>query len=132
MNEKKSKVILVVEDERPLLEAIKTKLEKMGFVVLTAKTYKEAIAHFQNNKQIDVLWLDHYLLGVETGFDLLAYMKKRKNLKQIPIFVVTNTGAPDKRQTYLQLGAVKYYVKSDHGLSDIIKEIKNYLKNPDK
>ena len=33
-----NKVILVVEDERPLLEAVQDKLEKNEFDVLTART----------------------------------------------------------------------------------------------
>ena len=37
-----NKTILIVEDEKPLLDAIKIKLEKRGFTTVTARTVVEA------------------------------------------------------------------------------------------
>ena len=61
------KIILVIEDEIPLLNAIKIKLEKSGFDVVTARTVEQAWNHLQDIKNIDAVWLDHYLLGIVTG-----------------------------------------------------------------
>ena len=59
------KTILVVEDEKPLLDAIKTKLEKNDFNVLTARSVEQAKNHLMDVEKVDVIWLDHYLLGKE-------------------------------------------------------------------
>ncbi|MFA5125041.1 MAG: response regulator [Patescibacteria group bacterium] len=127
MNEQKT--ILVVEDERPLVEAIKIKLEKSGFAVTTARTVKQALQYLEEGVKIDVIWLDHYLLGQENGLDLVAKIKEEDSAwKAIPIFVVSNTATPDKVQSYLRLGVNKYYTKADFRLELIIKDIKDFLK----
>ena len=124
----KTQTILVVEDERPLLEAIRAKLELSGFTVLGARSVREAFNHLRDVPGIAAVWLDHYLLGDEDGFDFIAKCKSDESLyKHIPIFLVSNTAGSDKVQEYMRLGAAQYYVKSDKRLADIISDIKVYL-----
>lgn len=127
VGETKNKVVLVVEDERPLLEAIKTKLQKSGFEVVTARAVKQAESLLEDVLGIGAVWLDHYLIGRETGLDLVATMKKDPRWKDIPIFVVSNTGSPDKSAAYFDLGITKYYIKADYRLDAIISDIANVL-----
>ena len=123
-----NKTILVLEDERPLLEAIKIKLETLGFTVVTARAVKQAFDYLQNNVKVDAVWLDHYLLGDESGLDFVARLKADGSTwKQIPVFVVSNTASPDKVKTYLALGVNKYYTKVDYRLDQIIADIKEFL-----
>lgn len=131
---KQNKTILVIEDERPLLEAIKIKLEKSGIDVLTARTVEQAEQYAKEIEKIDAIWLDHYLLGKENGLDFVAWCKDDSNTKcnLIPIFVVSNTASADKVSTYMALGAKKYFVKSNHRLDEIIAEISKELYNIDK
>ena len=58
-NSAEKKVILVIEDEVPLLEAIKRKLELVGFDVLTAVTTGQSLSYLQDVKRVDLIWLDH-------------------------------------------------------------------------
>ena len=123
------KTILVVEDEQVLLDAIKNKLEIYGFNVVTAKSVEQAVDYLNNINKINLVWLDHYLLGTENGLDLVIKMKMDKSKwKKIPIFVVSNTATPEKITSYLGLGVDKYYTKADYKLEDIIKDINNVLK----
>lgn len=120
------KNILVVEDERPLLEAIRTKLEIGGFKVVTARSVEEAFNHIEDVK-IDAVWLDHYLLGKESGLDFVVKCKeKNSKYKNIPIFVVSNTASPDKVKKYIQLGVSNYYTKAEKRLEDIVNDIKYF------
>ena len=124
------KTILVIEDELPLLAAIRAKLEKSGFEVVTARSVEQAKNHAQDIEKIDVIWLDHYLLGKETGLDFVAWCKTDgAHCKHIPIFVVSNTASPDKVQSYLRLGAERFYVKADKRLDEIIADMNAYLAN---
>ena len=41
------KSILVIEDERPLADAIKAKLEQNGFAVTTARTVEQALNYLE-------------------------------------------------------------------------------------
>lgn len=128
MDEQK-KVILVLEDEKPLLEAIKLKLEKRGFDVVTARTIEQAKNYVNDLGKVDVVWMDHYLIGKGNGLDFIAWCKEIDNEKcrLIPVFVVSNTASDDKVATYMSLGAKKYFVKSNHKLDEIITEISNSL-----
>ena len=127
--EKRKKVILVLEDERPLLEAIKVKLEKNNFDVVTARTVEQAKNYTENIDFIDAIWLDHYLIGKEDGLDFVAWCKEEDNskCKNVPIFIVSNTASSEKVSTYMRLGAKKYFIKSNHKLEEIIKEISDSL-----
>lgn len=130
MNHSK-KTILVVEDERPLQRAIKKKLEMEGFETILAETCDQAFDHVQNSESIFAIWLDHYLLGKKTGLDLVSHLQEREQKRQIPVFVVSNTAGPEKRQAYLNYGVVKFYIKADNRLDGIIQDIRRYLENPE-
>ncbi len=143
------KTILVIEDERPLLEVVNARLEKKGFGVMTArsvdevfdagiakkgmgiiavKSIQQALDHLKDLEKIDAIWLDHNLVGKENGFDLVKKIKANGGKwKKIPIFVVSTTEKSDTMKTYVDLGVNKYYVKSNHRLDDIIKDINLYL-----
>lgn len=126
------KVILVVEDERPLAEAVRVKLEHSGFEVAVSRTVNQAQGYLEDLTRVDAIWLDHYLLGKEDGLDFMAYIKGRNSKwGQIPVFVVSNTAGTEKVQSYLRLGIEKYYIKAEHRLEDIIKDIKEVLNNED-
>jgi two-component system response regulator VicR len=118
------KTILVVEDERPLAEAIRINLEDSGFEVVTARTVDQALDYCKSVKNIGAIWLDHYLLGKKDGLDFVASIKSEDmKLYDIPIFVVSNTAGPEKMLSYMHLGVEKYYIKAEHHLADIIKDI---------
>ena len=123
-----NKNILVVEDEKPLLEAIKQKLEMNNFSVVTARSVEQAINYLKDIKKIDVIWLDHYLLGKENGLDFVVKIKEENSKwKNIPVIVVSNTVSPEKITTYLRLGINKYYTKADYRLDQIIEDINKFL-----
>ena len=124
MNEKK--VILIVEDELPLSKAIEIKIKKSGLKPLRARSVAEAI-DFMGSEEVDVIWLDHYLLGAEDGLDFVVKIKSNKKWENVPIFVVSNTAGHEKVSAYLNLGVEKYYTKSNVHLDKVIGDIKKTL-----
>ena len=129
---KNEKTILVIEDECPLVQAIKTKLENNGLGVTTARTVEQGLNYLEDIGNIDAIWLDHYLLGKETGLDFVAKIKAQDGKwKNIPIFVVSNTASSSNVHSYMRLGVSKYYVKAEHRLDEIINEIKLFLDHPE-
>lgn len=131
MGEKSIKTVLLVEDEKPLLEIIKTGLEANGFNVFPARTMEQAYSYLGLGGSADAIWLDHYLLGEESGFDFVTELKAPGNpWEHTPIFIVSNTANPDTFQAYTNLGISKYYIKAEHKLESIINEIKSFLNNP--
>ncbi len=127
MVQKKHKVILVVEDEISLQRAIKRKLRDHNFQVVTARKMKEAWSLLTELERVDVIWLDHYLLGNKNGLDFVVKIKEHSQYKKIPIFVVSNTAGADKIKSYIKLGIKKYYTKSNFGLGEIINDLEEQL-----
>ena len=143
------KTILVIEDERPLLEVVNARLKKKGFGVITARSVdqvfnanlekkglgiiaadsiKQALEYLEDLENIDAVWLDHNLVGKENGLDFVKKLKANGGLwKKIPIFVVSNTEASATIKSYVNLGVSKYYVKSNNRLDDIINDINSFL-----
>lgn len=145
----KKKTILVIEDERPLLEAINAKLEKSGFKVIAARSVEEAfnanlkkndsgaitidsieqaLDYLENLERVDAIWLDHHLLGNEDGLDFVKKFKANGGRwNKIPVFVVSNAASPKTITAYMSAGVNKYYVKSNHRLDEIIADIESLL-----
>ena len=148
----KKKSILVIEDERALLDVVNARLEKKGFAVLTARSVDEvfnatldqnglgiisansiqqALDYLEDLENIDAIWLDHNLLGKENGIDFVKKLKANGGTwKNIPIFVVSNTEKSGTIQSYVDLGVSKYYIKSNHKLDEIIADINEALDSP--
>lgn len=148
------KAILVIEDEETLLEAINAKLLQSGFSVIsarsveeafhakieksskgaiTAQSIKEAIDYLESLERIDAVWLDHHLIGKENGLDFVKKLKANGGKwNKIPVFVVSNAASPKTVKSYTHAGVSKYYVKSDHRLDEIIKDIDSFISAPKK
>ena len=124
----KRKIILLIEDERPLVQVIEAKLEKAGFDVVSARTIDQGLNYLEDIKVVAAVWLDHYLLGEKTGLDFIAKLKSTDSKwVNVPIFVVSNTASSGNLRSYMRLGVTKYFVKAEHRLDQITKDIKEYL-----
>jgi CheY-like chemotaxis protein len=120
--------ILVLEDDMPLQNAIKVKLQQDDFVVISVQNVKQALDYLTNTGKVDIIWVDHYLYGAETGLDFMSVLKKDIRWKDIPAIVVSNTASPDKVEAYKALGIKRYFVKSDFRLDKIISDINRLIK----
>lgn len=137
--------ILVIEDERPLLKVIQEKLEKRGARVITSRNVERAFSteletgtdgnislssveralnHLDELGKVDAVWLDHNLLGSENGVDFVTRLKSNGgHWSNIPIFVVSNAADPEVINAYAALGVTNYYVKAEHKLENIVKDM---------
>ncbi len=121
------KTILIIEDERPLLEVVQIKLEGSGFDVITARSVNQALDFLQAVPQVHAIWLDHYLLGQHDGVDFVKRVKTDPKAKSITIFVISNSASEETKATYQELGVEGYYVKSDFQLEEIIDDMRSVL-----
>jgi CheY-like chemotaxis protein len=119
------KTILVVEDEAPLQEAVKMKLEREGYEVLIASSGEEAV-QLLHEKRPTLVWLDILLPGMN-GIEVLQKIRQEPTLKDLPVVIVSVSYSQPKLQEALALNVIDYIVKSEHKLDDIIKRVKEYL-----
>lgn len=99
--------ILVVDDEKLILDMIKATLEKEGYSVTTVNNSKEVL------KLIDVADFDVILLDLMmpniTGLELLNMIKEKKS--GVPVIIITAHGSIETAVKAIKLGAFDYLTK---------------------
>lgn len=125
----KQKIILVVEDEEPLQEAIRTKLNASGkYHVVGAASAEEALNVLTTGKILpDLIWLDLLLPGMG-GFQFLQNLRSTPQWKNLPVIVVSVSGSPEKIQRAFELNVIDYIVKSQYRLEDLVKKVEDFIK----
>lgn len=129
--QKKKKTVLVVEDERQLANAVREALLAHDFNVVVVSTADDAIAQLQNLGTVDIIWLDHYLMGASNGLDFVIRIKSDPEWSKIPVFIVSNTASQQNVHSYIRLGVTNYYTKADYDIGQIINDLKYTLDRSD-
>ena len=119
------KPILIVEDEKSLMEAVRIKLTHDGFSTACAGSAEEA-EEIMKTTQPSLIWLDLMLPGMQ-GLDFLRKMRGTEEGAKIPVVVVSNSGSPDKIRESKELGVETYFVKADWRLEEIIDVVRTIL-----
>ena len=88
MSEKKP-LILCVDDDADLLEAIKLRLEHAGYRINTAITAEEGLRSFQAEKP-DFIIVDLMMEEIDSGTALVKDLSLAGN--RAPIFMLSSTG----------------------------------------
>lgn len=118
---------MVIEDERLLLQAISKKLKLSEIDVLSCASGHQALDYLSSVEELpDLIWLDYYLKDMD-GLAFMMSLKANDLWKEIPVMVVSNSASEDKVNKMTRLGAMKYILKADHRLDEIVSMIKDYL-----
>ena len=132
------KTILIVDDEKMIINLLTHNLEKEGYNVIEAKDGLEAIDIAQEKKP-DLILLDIML----PKLDGLSVCKRIKNMMNVPILMVTAKDEELDKILGLELGADDYItkpfsvgellarVKANLRKADVLSEIEKEKKNED-
>ncbi|MFA4909819.1 MAG: response regulator transcription factor [Desulfobacteria bacterium] len=117
--------ILVVDDERDIIELIKYNLEMEGFRVSSAYNGEDAL-RLAKREPPDLLILDLMLPGMD-GLEVCQILKREPQTKHIPVIMLTaKTGEPDI-VVGLGLGADDYITKP-FSTRELIARVKAVLR----
>lgn len=120
-----AKKILLVEDDLFLVRAYQAMFKKEGFVVVVAYDGIEATEKVKAEKP-DLILLD-IMLPKRSGFEFLEDVKKDKELKDIPVVILSVLGHDRDIEKAKKLGAADYIVKSEETLRSVMDKIRGYL-----
>ena len=117
--------ILIVEDEEVLLNILKNKLQKEGYLVVTAKDGKEGLK-VMKAADPDLVLLD-ILMPKMTGMQVLEEMNKEGLIHKYPVIIISNSGQPVEIDKARQLGVSDYLVKAEFDPDEVLEKIENVL-----
>ncbi len=117
--------ILVVEDEKPISELIGFHLEQQNYQIKFSYDGESAIQEIEHWLP-DLILLDWMLPNI-SGIEVLKRIKRKDNLKNIPIIMLTAKGQEDDKIRGFELG-VEDYVTKPFLPSEILARIKSLLK----
>ncbi len=125
MPEKNStpKRILVVDDEKPLVEMLKMRLEANGYKVLAASDGQEGLSMARSERP-DLIILDIMLPKID-GYTVSRMLKFDDKYRRIPIIMLTAKTQESDKKVGKEVGADTYLTKpfSPETLLARIKEL---------
>ena len=117
-----NETILLVDDERTILESVKEVLERYDYQVITAESGEEALSKFSHNS-IDMVILDVGMPGMG-GIKCLYKLLKINNKARI--IISSGYSMSETVNEALKLGAMAFVAKP-YRLEEILKTVRNIL-----
>lgn len=102
------KNILIVDDEKDIIEMLKYNLQKAGYDVSAAHNGEEALGKAQQVP--DLILLDVMMPGID-GWEVCRTLKRQDRTAFIPIIFLTAGGTEVDEVVGLELGAEDYIMK---------------------
>jgi phosphate regulon transcriptional regulator PhoB len=103
------KKILIVDDEKDIVDLISYNLEKEGFAVLKAYDGESALK-LVDTKKPDLVILDLMLPGMR-GLEVCKFIRKNPAIETLPIIMLTAKGDQVDKILGLEMGADDYVTK---------------------
>ena len=125
MTKSKNKKIIIIEDEKSLLKALRIELADSNLEILSALDGESGLALVKREKP-DLVLLD-ILMPRMDGYEVLKFLKTNKSTKNIPVIVLTNLGQEEEKKRCLDLGAQSFYIKASVRLDELAKKINQAL-----
>jgi len=120
---KKTKKILVADDETSMAKALDLKLSRAGFEVSVAHDGETAFDLAQKNT-FDIILLDLVMPKLD-GFSVLQKLKEA-DIKT-PVIILSNLSQEEDEKRVKGLGALDFFVKSNTPIVEIVEKVKKML-----
>ena len=118
-------VILVVDDDAPILLLMRNLLKEFGFEPVTVDNGPRAVAEVQQRTP-DLILLDRNMPGM-SGDEVLRLMRAQPQMAEIPVLIVS--GEPIEPQEIREIGATAAVLKP-FDVPFLIETIRGYVGTP--
>ncbi len=113
--------VLIVDDDKFLLDMYRKKFESSGTVVDVAVGSNEALSKLRGGAKPDILILDIIMPGMD-GLELLGAIRKEKLSPDSTVIMLTNESSREKIEEAKKLGIKGYIVKATSIPSEVVEE----------
>ena len=117
--------ILIVDDEKDIVELVEYNLKKEGYRTISAYTGEKAL-DLVKREMPDLIVLDLMLPGID-GLEVCRMLKKDSHTSRIPVIMLTAKGEETDIVVGLELGADDYVTKP-FGVRQLIARVKTVLR----
>jgi two-component system phosphate regulon response regulator PhoB len=118
-------LVLIVEDEAPLVTLLRYNLEREGFAVAEANDGEEALLRVAEDKP-DAVLLD-LMLPLVSGLEVCRQLRRMPTTRSLPIIMLTARGEESDRVRGLDSGADDYVVKP-FSPSELIARLRSVMR----
>jgi two-component system sensor histidine kinase ChiS len=102
-------ILLVVDDIEANRVLLSARLEREGYVIVTAENGRQAL-ELLRSRPIDLMLLD-IMMPVMDGYEVLQRLKADASLRQIPVIMISALDAPSSIVRCIEMGAEDYLSK---------------------
>jgi two-component system chemotaxis sensor kinase CheA len=122
----KNPSILVVEDSLTSRIFMRNILEAAGYAVTLSVNGKEALDTLKKSQNFDLVISD-IEMPILDGLALVKAIRTNKQLKQLPIVLVTSLSSDKIKNEGIEAGANAYFVKGDLNQANLLSVIRELL-----
>ena len=131
--ESKAKPILIVDDDKFLLDMYAIKFNEKGFDVHTAMSGDEALEKLKADEFKPLVVLLDIVMPGKSGFEVLEEVRKNKVVSdETTIIILSNLGQKEDIDKGLTLGADGYIVKASATPSEVVVKVQEIIDNKKK
>ncbi|HUN51062.1 MAG TPA: response regulator [Candidatus Sulfotelmatobacter sp.] len=117
--------VLVTEDDQPTRDMLRRLLVAEGWHVFEASNGSDALAFLESNA-VDLILLDLMMPKMD-GFELLAEIRLRPKLSDIPVIVVTAADLTDEDRRRLGGAAVQILQKAAYQRDELFSQVRRLV-----
>lgn len=127
------RTVLIVDDDKFLLDMYAIKFSEKGFDVHTAMSGDDALLKLQKGDfNPEIILLDIVMPG-KSGFDVLSEIKMNKIVPATcAVIILSNLGQKEDTDKGLSLGADGYIVKASATPSEVVTKVDQIVQNKKK
>lgn len=127
--EKTKLKILLVDDDKFLLDMYVLKLSQNNFEVYTLEDANDDFVDKTINIKPDLIFLDTMMPGRD-GYEAIKLLKINSFTKDIPVIFFTNQNQTESINKAIDLGALDYLLKQNTIPVEVINTVLEYFKDP--
>ncbi len=116
-----AKKILLIEDEKLMINLLQKKLTQEKYEVKVALNGEEGLKAMREEKP-DIILLD-IVMPKMGGFEVMEEMGKDPALKEIPVIIISNSGQPVELDKAKELGAKDWLVKTEFDPQEVVDKV---------
>ena len=116
-----AKKILIIEDEKVLINLLQKKLTQEGYEISIALDGEEGLLEMKERKP-DLILLDIMMPKMD-GFKVMEEMAKDKEIKDIPVIIISNSGQPVEIERAQKLGAKDWLIKTEFDPQEVLDKV---------